>query len=204
VVIGRTDVTVLRPGRAVCVALCPQYFADRNIFCAGRVEIGDIERVTKATGAKMQTTVNNLDPKVSWRSSALEIHLTARHTSRVASGRGAAARGGGRRGVQRSAHATAMKGPRTESWPPATMSRGLPVQVLGTCERFEEKQVRARHPRHAAFVSGTRLHFQTRSPASPPEAFPHLNRPCLHAPPRRRLTPTQPARRRFSLSHARP
>jgi T-complex protein 1 subunit eta len=28
------------------------------------VESGDIERVTKATGAKAQTTVNNLDPKV--------------------------------------------------------------------------------------------------------------------------------------------
>ncbi|KAG2487549.1 hypothetical protein HYH03_013828 [Edaphochlamys debaryana] len=41
-----------------------QYFADRGIFCAGRVESGDIERVTKATGAKVQTTVNNLDPKV--------------------------------------------------------------------------------------------------------------------------------------------
>lgn len=42
----------------------PQYFADRNIFCAGRVETGDMERVTKATGAKVQTTVNNLDTKV--------------------------------------------------------------------------------------------------------------------------------------------
>ncbi|GFR39923.1 hypothetical protein Agub_g431 [Astrephomene gubernaculifera] len=44
--------------------LATQYFADRNIFCAGRVDSGDIERVTKATGAKVQTTVNNLDPRV--------------------------------------------------------------------------------------------------------------------------------------------
>ncbi|GLC39460.1 T-complex protein 1 subunit eta [Pleodorina starrii] len=44
--------------------LATQYFADRNIFCAGRVESGDLERVTKATGAKVQTTVNNLDPAV--------------------------------------------------------------------------------------------------------------------------------------------
>ncbi|GIL44103.1 hypothetical protein Vafri_1645 [Volvox africanus] len=44
--------------------LATQYFADRNVFCAGRVETGDIERVTKATGAKVQTTVNNLDPAV--------------------------------------------------------------------------------------------------------------------------------------------
>lgn len=44
--------------------LATQYFADRNIFCAGRVEEGDLQRVVKATGAKVQTTVNNLDPKV--------------------------------------------------------------------------------------------------------------------------------------------
>lgn len=28
-----------------------QYFADRNIFCAGRVAEGDLKRVCKATGA---------------------------------------------------------------------------------------------------------------------------------------------------------
>lgn len=41
-----------------------QYFADRNIFCAGRVAEEDLLRVAKATGARVQTTVNNLDPKV--------------------------------------------------------------------------------------------------------------------------------------------
>lgn len=44
--------------------LATQYFADRNIFCAGRVESADMERVSKATGARMQTTVNKLDPAV--------------------------------------------------------------------------------------------------------------------------------------------
>lgn len=34
--------------------LATQYFADRNIFCAGRVETGDLERVAKATGARVQ------------------------------------------------------------------------------------------------------------------------------------------------------
>ena len=38
-----------------------QYFADRGIFCAGRVDEGDLQRVAKATGARTQTTVNNLD-----------------------------------------------------------------------------------------------------------------------------------------------
>ncbi|GMH33334.1 hypothetical protein BSKO_01168 [Bryopsis sp. KO-2023] len=38
-----------------------QFFADRNIFCAGRVPMEDLARVSKATGAKVQTTVNNLD-----------------------------------------------------------------------------------------------------------------------------------------------
>lgn len=43
--------------------LATQYFADRGIFCAGRVENGDIERITKATGARIQTTVNGLSPE---------------------------------------------------------------------------------------------------------------------------------------------
>jgi T-complex protein 1 subunit eta len=30
--------------------LATQYFADRDIFCAGRVPISDLERVAKATG----------------------------------------------------------------------------------------------------------------------------------------------------------
>jgi len=41
-----------------------QFFADRGIFCAGRVEEGDMVRVCKATGAKVQTTVTNLVPEV--------------------------------------------------------------------------------------------------------------------------------------------
>lgn len=40
--------------------LATQYFADRNIFCAGRVPEEDLNRVCKATGAVMQTTVNGL------------------------------------------------------------------------------------------------------------------------------------------------
>ena len=43
--------------------LATQYFADRNIFCAGRVAEDDLKRVCKATGAVLQTTVNNLDEK---------------------------------------------------------------------------------------------------------------------------------------------
>lgn len=41
--------------------LATQYFADRGIFCAGRVVDDDLQRVCKATGAKVQTTVNSLD-----------------------------------------------------------------------------------------------------------------------------------------------
>merc|ERR1711907_583556 len=40
--------------------LATQYFADRNIFCAGRVTDDDMKRVMKATGAQVQSTVNNL------------------------------------------------------------------------------------------------------------------------------------------------
>jgi len=40
--------------------LATQYFADRNIFCAGRVPQDDLIRVAQATGCVVQTTVNGL------------------------------------------------------------------------------------------------------------------------------------------------
>jgi T-complex protein 1 subunit eta len=44
--------------------LATQYFADRDIFCAGRVQDDDLKRVEKATGAKIQTSVNDLTEKI--------------------------------------------------------------------------------------------------------------------------------------------
>ena len=44
--------------------LATQYFADRGLFCAGRVAEEDLTRVTKATGGMVQTTVNNLNKEV--------------------------------------------------------------------------------------------------------------------------------------------
>jgi len=44
--------------------LATQYFADRKIFCAGRVEESDMARTRLATGADIQTTVNGLTPEV--------------------------------------------------------------------------------------------------------------------------------------------
>ena len=40
--------------------LATQYFADRGIFCAGRVPSEDLVRVAKVTGGVVQTTVNGL------------------------------------------------------------------------------------------------------------------------------------------------
>mmetsp|Transcript_6444 Transcript_6444/g.9811 ORF Transcript_6444/g.9811 Transcript_6444/m.9811 type:complete len:587 (-) Transcript_6444:29-1789(-) len=40
--------------------LATQYFADRGLFCAGRVEDGDLKRVAKATGASIQTSTNGI------------------------------------------------------------------------------------------------------------------------------------------------
>ena len=40
--------------------LATQFFADRGLFCAGRVENGDLKRVAKATGAVVQTSVSDL------------------------------------------------------------------------------------------------------------------------------------------------
>lgn len=44
--------------------LATQYFADRGVFCAGRVPRDDLERVARATGARVQTTVTGLTPDV--------------------------------------------------------------------------------------------------------------------------------------------
>ncbi|KAH7817184.1 chaperonin containing TCP1, group II (cytosolic) [Monocercomonoides exilis] len=40
--------------------LATQYFADRNIFCAGRVAQEDLERTSKALGITIQSTTNDL------------------------------------------------------------------------------------------------------------------------------------------------
>eukprot|EP00010_Vexillifera_abyssalis_P003634 CAMPEP_0201551902 /NCGR_PEP_ID=MMETSP0173_2-20130828/12125_1 /ASSEMBLY_ACC=CAM_ASM_000268 /TAXON_ID=218659 /ORGANISM="Vexillifera sp., Strain DIVA3 564/2" /LENGTH=550 /DNA_ID=CAMNT_0047962267 /DNA_START=25 /DNA_END=1677 /DNA_ORIENTATION=+ len=40
--------------------LATQYFADRGVFCAGRVGKDDLVRVCKATGARIQTSVEKL------------------------------------------------------------------------------------------------------------------------------------------------
>jgi len=44
--------------------LATQYFADRNIFCAGRVENEDLERTRRATGGQVQTTVQGITADV--------------------------------------------------------------------------------------------------------------------------------------------
>lgn len=40
--------------------LATQYFADRDIFCAGRVASGDLDRVCSATGASIQSTCSDI------------------------------------------------------------------------------------------------------------------------------------------------
>lgn len=52
--------------------LATQYFADRNIFSAGRVTDDDMKRMSKATGAQVQTTVNNLIPGVAGKCALFE------------------------------------------------------------------------------------------------------------------------------------
>jgi len=44
--------------------LATQFFADRNIFCAGRVDRDDMERTRRATGGVIQSTVNGLTEDV--------------------------------------------------------------------------------------------------------------------------------------------
>ncbi|CCE86965.1 Piso0_005490 [Millerozyma farinosa CBS 7064] len=42
--------------------LATQFFADRGIFCAGRVASEDMDRVIKAVGGTIQSTCTNIDP----------------------------------------------------------------------------------------------------------------------------------------------
>ena len=44
--------------------LATQYFADRGLFCAGRVEHMDMLRMQRATGGQVQTSCNDLTPNV--------------------------------------------------------------------------------------------------------------------------------------------
>merc|ERR1719483_1333415 len=44
--------------------LATQYFADRDIFCAGRVPKSDMRRVAAATGGVVQTSINDLTTNV--------------------------------------------------------------------------------------------------------------------------------------------
>merc|ERR1712196_379034 len=41
-----------------------QYFADKGIFCAGRVTAEDLERVMQATGARLQTSIHGITDSV--------------------------------------------------------------------------------------------------------------------------------------------
>ena len=44
--------------------LATQYFADKGMFCAGRVPSADLWRVAQATGGRLQTTTHDLKPDV--------------------------------------------------------------------------------------------------------------------------------------------
>merc|ERR1712018_270514 len=51
-----------------------QYFADRDIFCAGRVNEDDLKRTMKACGGAIQTTVNDLNDDTLGRCDTFSEH----------------------------------------------------------------------------------------------------------------------------------
>lgn len=64
-----------------------RYFADRQIFCAGRVEEPDLVRVCKATGGAVQTSVNNLTPEIVGKCDLMEeVRFSLRPRGPPASG----------------------------------------------------------------------------------------------------------------------
>mmetsp|Transcript_40917 Transcript_40917/g.65779 ORF Transcript_40917/g.65779 Transcript_40917/m.65779 type:complete len:543 (-) Transcript_40917:213-1841(-) len=52
--------------------LATQFFADRGVFCAGRVANEDLDRVAQATGGVIQTSLNDLNKKVLGRCGRFE------------------------------------------------------------------------------------------------------------------------------------
>ena len=44
----------------IVIANIDRYFADRDVFCAGRVASDDLERVCQATGASVQSTCSDI------------------------------------------------------------------------------------------------------------------------------------------------
>lgn len=53
-----------------------QYFADRDIFCAGRVAEEDLHRVAAAAGGTVQTTVNNIIDEVNFSPLLLSMMIS--------------------------------------------------------------------------------------------------------------------------------
>lgn len=98
--------------------LCAQYFADRDIFCAGRVAEEDLQRVAAATGGTVQTTVNNVIDEV------LPLYLLPIILL----------------GQLQTPPITWLNYIRF--WTITfTLTNWIIIQVLGSCELFEEKQV---------------------------------------------------------------
>ena len=70
--------------------LATQYFADRGVFCAGRVSEADLKRVARATGAQIQTTVENLVPSAIGTCALFEERQVGKERYNFVTGCGAA------------------------------------------------------------------------------------------------------------------
>ena len=51
------------PSTPLVLRLLDRYFADRDIFCAGRVAAADLERVVQATGGSISSTCSDIQPQ---------------------------------------------------------------------------------------------------------------------------------------------
>ena len=69
IIYGKLD-AIVKSGAQIILSrmaigdLATQYFADRDIFCAGRVPLADLKRVTAACGGQIQTSLANLNNDV--------------------------------------------------------------------------------------------------------------------------------------------
>ena len=52
-----------RCSNSTCLLTCDRYFADRDVFCAGRVSSDDLERVVQACGGSISSTCSDIQPQ---------------------------------------------------------------------------------------------------------------------------------------------
>uniref|UniRef100_A0A6T6L5U2 T-complex protein 1 subunit eta n=1 Tax=Timspurckia oligopyrenoides TaxID=708627 RepID=A0A6T6L5U2_9RHOD len=134
--------------------LATQYFADRDIFCAGRVPSDDMERVSRAVGGAVQTSVNNVPDTVLGSCALFEERSFGNERFNLFTGCPSAktatiiVRGGSEQFMEeteRSLHDSIMIARRAIKYPTAVAGGGAIEMELSRYLRDEARKVHGKH-----------------------------------------------------------